>query len=100
MKKIEDLREKLFETIDALQREDKPMEIDRAKAIAEVAKVLVDSAKAEVDFMRVAGKKIGTGFIPLQENPLLTKPETAPPPKLAATDNGKGYTGTPRAGHG
>jgi hypothetical protein len=55
------------------------MEIDRAKAIADVDRVIVDSAKAEVDFMRVTGKKAGTGFIPLEENPLMRKPDGAPP---------------------
>lgn len=91
MKKIEDLRTVLFETLDALKREEKPMEIDRAKAIADVARVLVDSAKAEVEYMKVTGRKTGTGFIPLEENPALTKPPGAPPLKLA--DTSKGYTG-------
>lgn len=41
------------------------MELDRAKTVAEVAQVLVNSAKAEVEFMRVAGRITGTDFIPL-----------------------------------
>ena len=39
------------------------MEIDRARAIADVAKVLIDSAKVEVDFLRIT-EGVGTGFIP------------------------------------
>lgn len=62
--KIEDLRNHLFATLEALQDKDKPMEIERARAIADVAKVVVESAKVEVDFLRVTGAVSGTGFIP------------------------------------
>lgn len=99
MKEIKHLRESLFETIDALKNKENPMEIDRAKAIADVARVIVDSAKAEVDFLRVTGRKTGTGFIPAEENPLLQKPSGAPAAVLKAPE-GKGYSGTPRLGHG
>jgi hypothetical protein len=44
------------------------MDIERAKAVAEVAKVIVDTAKVEVDHMKLAG---GTSsFLPAPE----TKP--------------------------
>ena len=66
MKQIEDLREHLFAALDGLRDKDKPMDIERAKAIAEVARVVVDSAKVEVDHMRVAGGT-GSGFIPVPE---------------------------------
>lgn len=62
--KIEDLRNHLFETIEALKDTEKPMDVDRAKAIAEAAQVIVNSAKVEVDFMRAIGSRKGTGFIP------------------------------------
>ncbi len=62
--KIEDLRNHLFATLEALQDPEKPMEIERAKAVAEVAKVVIDSAKAEVEFLRVTGSAKGSGFIP------------------------------------
>lgn len=64
--KIEDLRTHLFETLAALRDPEKPMDIDRAKAVAEVAKVIVDSAKVECDHMRIAGGT-GSGFIPAPE---------------------------------
>jgi hypothetical protein len=41
------------------------MEIDRAKAVAEVAREIVASAKVEVDHMKIAGGK-GSGFIPIE----------------------------------
>lgn len=62
--KIEDLRNHLFATLEALQDEEKPMEIERAKTIADVAQVIVNSAKIEVDFIRATGRSHGTGFIP------------------------------------
>ena len=65
--KIEDLRNHLFSTLEALQDPDNPMAIDRAIAIANVAKVIVESAKAEVAFMQVVGDTRGTGFIPLAD---------------------------------
>lgn len=62
--KMTDLRNHLFATLEALQDPDKPMEIDRAKAIADVAKVLVDSAKVEVMFITAMdGDVKTTGFI-------------------------------------
>jgi hypothetical protein len=66
--KIEDLRNHLFETIEALKDSDKPMPLDRAKAIADVAQVIINSAKVEVDFMRAVDASKGTGFIPQDEH--------------------------------
>ncbi len=62
--KIEDLRNHLFATIEALQDEDKPMDICRARAVADVAQVLIDSAKVEVKFLEATQSNVGTGFIP------------------------------------
>lgn len=66
--KMTDLRDHLFATLEALQDESKPMDIDRAKAIAEVGKVLVDSAKVEVMYLKVMdGDGQSTGFIESQK---------------------------------
>lgn len=62
--KIDDLRDHLFDTLKALKDKASPMEIDRARAIADVAKVIVESAKVEVDYLRVTEGIAGTGFIP------------------------------------
>lgn len=66
-----DLRNHLFATLEALQDQEKPMEIDRAKAIADVGRVLVETAKVEVAFLDIAGGK-GTGFI--ESLPVLPAP--------------------------
>lgn len=60
---IADLREHLFATLRDLRRKDDPMEIDRARAVSEVAQTIINTAKVEVDHMRVAGGT-GSGFIP------------------------------------
>lgn len=69
--RIEDLRNHLFATLEALQDPDKPMEIDRAQAIAGVAQVIVNSAKVEVDYLKAVNKgdihNSGSGFIPEQK---------------------------------
>lgn len=61
--KIEDLRNHLFAAIESLNDAEKPMDIERAKAIAEVAQVIVNSAKVEVDFIRATDAAQNTGFI-------------------------------------
>ncbi len=66
--KIEDLRNHLFETLEALKDKDEPMDLDRARAVADVARVIVDSAKVEVEFAKVTseatGEFPGSSFLP------------------------------------
>lgn len=66
--KIDDLRNHLFETLEALKDDEKPMELARARAIAEVAKVLVESAKVEVSFLKTTGALKSTDFLPSEED--------------------------------
>lgn len=40
------------------------MEIERAKAISDVAQTIINSAKVEVDYMKQVGSKSASGFIP------------------------------------
>lgn len=60
---IEELRKHLFDTLDALKDKDKPLDIDRAKAVCEVAGQIIDSAKVEVAYLNAVGGR-GSGFIP------------------------------------
>ncbi len=54
--KISDLRDHLFEVIERLKDdEDKSMDLDKARVIAEVAGKIIDSAKVEVDYIKVTG---------------------------------------------
>lgn len=50
--KAEDLRNHLFATLEDLRDTEKPMEINRALAIAEVGKVIIDSVKAETAHLK------------------------------------------------
>lgn len=52
---IDTMRQHLMDTLASLRDRENPMEPDRARAIAQVAGVLVDSAKVEVDYIRAAG---------------------------------------------
>lgn len=67
--KIEDLRNLMFETIERLMDGDHTIETADAQAIANLGKVIVESAKVEVQFMREVGG-IGTGFVPTERNEL------------------------------
>jgi len=60
--KIEDLRNHLFAAIENLMDEEKPMDIDRAKAVSDVAQVIINSAKVEVDFINKTGM-VTTNFL-------------------------------------
>lgn len=62
---IQSLRKELFASLARLSTgAPDPKEIERAKAIADTAQTLINSAKVEVDFLKVAGGQ-GSGFIPL-----------------------------------
>lgn len=63
--KIDDLRNHLFAALEGLADKEEPMELERARAIADVARVIVDSAKAETAFLQATGRREGTGFIRL-----------------------------------
>jgi hypothetical protein len=52
-KTIEDLRDHLFATLQAVK--DGSLDLDKARAINDVAKTIVDTAKVEVDYLRVTG---------------------------------------------
>lgn len=51
--KVTDLRNHLFETLEALKDEQQPLDVARAKAICDVAQTIINSAKVEVDAMKV-----------------------------------------------
>jgi hypothetical protein len=61
--KIEDLRNHLFATLEALRDKEAPMDIERAKTISTVANSIIESAKVECKYIEVMGGN-GTGFVP------------------------------------
>ena len=62
--KIEDLRNHLFETIELLK--EKEIDVNTAKAISEVAQVIVNTAKVEIQFINRANSNEEIGFIKLE----------------------------------
>lgn len=60
---ITELRSHLFDTLRDLRNKEHPIDIDRVKAVNSIAKTVIDSAKVEVNFLRVTGGE-GTGFLP------------------------------------
>lgn len=62
--KIEDLRNHLFETIELLK--EKEIDVSTAKAISEVAQVIVNTAKVEIQFINRSNSNEEIGFIKLE----------------------------------
>jgi len=52
-KSIADLREALFATLQGVK--DGTIDVEKARAVNELGKTLVDSAKVEVDYLRATG---------------------------------------------
>lgn len=53
------------------------MELDRARAVADVARVIVESAKVEIDFLKVTGALKSTDFLPAEEEAVPVRPKLA-----------------------
>lgn len=64
MSDINQLRTHLFETLQGLRDEKNPMDIERARAVSDVAQTIVNSVKVEIDYMKQTGESSGSGFIP------------------------------------
>lgn len=66
---IDTVRSALLKTLAGLQDKENPMEIARAKAVAEVASVLVDTARVENEYMKLTKQS---------RSPFLEKPTGLP----------------------
>ena len=69
MSTITDLRAALMGTLSDLRNRENPMDVDRAKAVAQVAGVIVETAKVEIDYLRVTGGNKSDFIEPKQEMP-------------------------------
>lgn len=78
---LDELREHLFATLRGVK--DGSMDIDRARAVVQVAGVLIDSARVEVDYARVTGETGGSTFISRPPRLVQTKPD-APDPSIVS----------------
>lgn len=59
-KNLDDLRATLFATIEAVRSGQ--MELDKARAINEIGKTIVDTAKVEVDYIRAVDGDAKSNF--------------------------------------
>lgn len=66
---INQVRQSLLDTLADLRNREAPMDIERAKAVAQVAGVLVDTAKVENDYLKITGQDSGQ---------FLAQPDEAP----------------------
>ncbi len=53
---IDQVRQSLLDTLSDLRNKEQPMDIERAKAVAQVASVLVDTAKVENEYLKITGQ--------------------------------------------
>jgi hypothetical protein len=66
---VNDLRAHLFAALKGLK--DGTIDVEKAKAMSEVAQVIINSAKVEVEFAKATGGTSGTGFLPIaHDNPV------------------------------
>lgn len=59
---ITDLHAHLFETLAGLR--DGTITAEQAATISQVAQTIINTAKVEVDYLRVTGQQHGSGFLP------------------------------------
>lgn len=80
---MDDLRDHLFATMEGLRDQENPIDVERAKAVCEVAGKIIDSAKTEVELLKTVGGEPGSN---------LFKRHKLPPPGsgLKAIEGGKG----------
>ena len=60
--RMSDLRNHLFEALEALKDPDSPMDLDTARAISGVAQTIINSAKCEIEFLELTGQTPGGEF--------------------------------------
>lgn len=69
---ITTVRQALLDTLSDLRSTDRPMDLDRAKAVASVASVLIDSARVEVEYLKATGGDKSEFLLPQVGQPRLT----------------------------
>src|SRR5258707_10796433 len=94
--KISDLRDHLFETLEALKDTGKPMDLERARVISDVAQTIINTAKVEVDLVKaVSACAPGSGFfnLPEESRQLPKIPETRGLKSIALATKANGASG-------
>lgn len=90
---IKGLRDIMFKTLRGIQ--DGTVDVDKAKAINDTAQTIINSAKVEVDFMKVTGHaSAATGFIGGGDNKMKEITNTPTGTKVVEKDPETGITST------
>lgn len=71
---IEQVRQSLLDTLKDLRNRENPMDIDRAKAVATVASVLVDTARVENEYIKITGDTRSDFLEAPQNIPTIVRP--------------------------
>jgi len=61
--KISDLRNHLFSVLEELTDPESTYDIAKAKVVADVAQVIINSASVENQYLKIVGGSQGSGFI-------------------------------------
>ena len=75
---ITQVRQALLDTLADLRNRETPMDIERAKAVAQVAGVLVDTAKVENEYLKITGQD-RSNFIEMPSDNMLGIPMASGP---------------------
>lgn len=75
---INQVRQSLLDTLADLRNKEQPMDIERAKAVATVASVLVDTAKVENEYLKLTGQD-RSNFLETAPDNVLGTPRTNGP---------------------
>lgn len=86
--KISDLRDHLFETLEALKDKENPMELERAKMISSVAQTIINAAKVEVEMVNAVGGDAPTFFEHPPADRSLPAPKPQPHPRAITAKAG------------
>jgi len=65
---IQDLRNELFDTLKKVKSGE--VDISQAKSVCDIAAVIVDSARAETEFVKLNDALSGSDFIPVEQKKL------------------------------
>ena len=69
---IAELRNHLYDTLRGLRDKENPLDVQRARAVCEVAQQITDTARIELDLMKITKERVASNFLP--------PPDTDTPP--------------------
>ena len=61
---IAELRTHLFDTLRGLRDKENPLDVQRARAVCEVAQQITDTARIELDLMKITKERVVSDFLP------------------------------------